>query len=285
MGGGSLLTPILVLLFGFKPTIAVGTDILHGAIFKSFGAVRHRSFGQVCTPVAMWMLLGSAPMSLLGVALATHLQKIYGDSAESVEAKILGGALVVGGIGFFVKAILKQRTATSEMKLLAGREKLIAFAIGFVGGFVVGLTSVGSGTFFGLVMLIVFPLSAARLIGTDIFHAAALLWVAGAGHLVAGNVDLHAMSSLLVGSIPGILIGSQLTLKLDDRALRLGLAATLMLSGIKLLEVPGSSWIIVGGLAAGGLALVAWALVGLRSRARRLAAPAPIRDVRTEAAD
>jgi uncharacterized protein len=269
MGGGSLLTPILVILFGFDPTVAVGTDILHGAVFKSFGAVRHRTFGQVNVRLGLWMLLGSAPMSLLGVALATHIQHVYGDGAESVEGKILGGALVLGGLGFLAKALLRDRVATSQMERLTSRDRAIAFAIGFVGGFVVGLTSVGSGTFFGLTMLLVFPLPAALLVGTDIFHAAVLLWVAGAGHLIAGNVDTHAMAWLLVGSIPGVLIGSQLTLKLADRAIRLALAATLTLSGIKLLELPGASWIVVGVLAAAVLAASAFLLWRRRPRAER----------------
>src|SRR5207244_4886353 len=99
MGGGSLLTPILVILFGFKPTYAVGTDILHGAIFKSFGAVRHRRLGTVHARLTFWMFLGSGPMSLAGVALATHLTHVYGDSVRSVEAYGIGIALIVGGMG------------------------------------------------------------------------------------------------------------------------------------------------------------------------------------------
>jgi uncharacterized membrane protein YfcA len=135
------------------------------------------------------------------------------------------------------------------------RDKAIAFWLGFAGGFVVGLTSVGSGTFFGLVMMLVYPLMARRIVGTDIFHAAALLWVAGFGYLTLGKVDLHAMAWLLVGSIPGVLIGSQLGVNLPDRPLRVALATTLVLSGVKVVGVPESSWIIVGALIAGALAL------------------------------
>ena len=187
MGGGSLLTPILVILFGFKPTVAVGTDILHGAVFKSFGAGRHRSLGTVHARLALWMLLGSAPMSLVGVALASWLEGRYGDGFESVESRVLGAALVVGGIGLFARALVRRQGTSNAPFLLERRDRALAFAIGFAGGFVVGLTSVGSGTFFGLMMLLVFPLTAAKIVGTDIFHAAALLWVAGFGHLVAGN--------------------------------------------------------------------------------------------------
>jgi uncharacterized membrane protein YfcA len=127
---------------------------------------------------------------------------------------------------------------------------------------------VGSGTFFALVMLLVFPLTAAKIVGTDIFHAAALLWVAGASHLLHGNVDLAAMGSLLVGSIPGVLFGSHLTVRLPDRALRVGLAATLLLSGIKLLDPPGSDVLVVAAL---GSALLAGAYLGVRRMNRRLA--------------
>src|ERR1043166_7821622 len=223
MGGGSLLTPILVIFFGFKPTLAVGTDILHGAIFKSFGAVRHRRLGTVHARLTFWMFLGSGPMSLLGVATATWLEHHYG-GAESVEAYAVGAALVLGGVGLVAKTFVKRGVQPSDAPfLLQRRDRLIAFSLGAVCGFIVGLTSVGSGTFFGLVMVLVFPLTLPKIVGTDIFHAAALLWVAGFGHLVAGNVDLRTMAWLLTGSIPGVLISSHFTLKVPDRALRLRL--------------------------------------------------------------
>src|SRR6478736_3533469 len=100
MGGGSLMTPLLVLVFGFKPTVAIGTDIVHGAIFKSFGAVRHRQLGTVNMSVTLWMLLGSAPMSLAGVGLATYLEHTYGQSWEDEAKKVLGVTLVVCGAAF-----------------------------------------------------------------------------------------------------------------------------------------------------------------------------------------
>jgi hypothetical protein len=256
MGGGSLMTPLLVLVFGFKPTVAIGTDILHGAIFKSFGAVRHRQLGTVHARLTFWMLLGSAPMSLVGVALATSLKHRYGDGFEDVAAHILGAALIVGGISFLIKAFVLGREASNAPFLLTNRDRATAVALGFTGGFIVGLTSVGSGTFFGLVMLLVYPLTAAKIVGTDIFHAAALLWVAGIGHLVAGNVDLSAMGWLLIGSVPGVLLGSQVTVKLPDRALRIALATVLTLSGVKLLELPGTTVILPAVLALGMILLV-----------------------------
>ena len=263
MGGGSLLTPILVLLFGFKPTVAIGTDILHGAIFKSFGAVRHRTLGSVHARLTFWMLLGSAPMSLLGVAIATWLKHHYGDGVESAQARVLGAALIVGGIAFLVRALITRKRVSDAPFLLTNKDRLLGFAIGFSGGFVVGLTSVGSGTFFGLAMLIFFPLTARKIVGTDIFHAAALLWVAGAGHLAAGNVDLPAMGWLLVGSVPGVLIGSQFTVRLPDRALRVALATVLTLSGIKLAEVPAANALMV-------VVLVLGVAVALGLEAKRL---------------
>jgi uncharacterized protein len=272
MGGGSLMTPMLVFLFGFKPTVAIGTDILHGAIFKSFGAVRHRQLGTVHARLTLWMLLASAPLSLAGVGLSTWLKHRYGEGFEDAAGVILGFALIAGGIGFAVKTFVAGREKTDAPFLLSPADRRIAIATGAIGGFIVGLTSVGSGTFFGLVMLLVFPLTAAKVVGTDIFHAAALLWVAGAGHLAAGNVDLHATAWLLLGSIPGVLLGSQVSVNLPDRALRLGLAATLTLSGIKLTDVPGSDVIVFVGV---GLAAAVLVAAGARRVLRRSARPQP----------
>ncbi|MGB2875175.1 MAG: sulfite exporter TauE/SafE family protein [Gaiellaceae bacterium] len=270
MGGGSLLTPILVIVFGFKPTLAVGTDILHGAIFKSFGAVRHRRLGTVHARLTFWMFLGSGPMSLLGVGVATYLKHHYG-GAESIESYAVGTALVIGGLGLAAKTFIKRGIQPDDAPfLLQRRDRLIAFALGATCGFIVGLTSVGSGTFFGLVMVLAFPLTIPKIVGTDIFHAAALLWVAGFGHLAAGNVDLHAMGWLLTGSVPGILLTSQFTLKVPERALRLGLAGVLLLSGIKLIDFPGANWAIAGGV---GAALLVVSMSALFSRLGRRPRP------------
>ena len=270
MGGGSLMTPMLVFLFGFKPTVAIGTDIVHGAIFKSFGAARHRQLGTVHARLTLWMLLGSAPFSLVGVALSTWLKHRYGDGFEDAAAIILGVALIAGGLGFAVKTFLTGRAKSDAPFALRASDRRIAFFLGVAGGFVVGLTSVGSGTFFGLVMLLVFPLTASKVVGTDIFHAAALLWVAGAGHLVAGNVDLHATAWLLVGSIPGVLLGSQVSINLPERALRLGLATTLTLAGLKLAEVPSAEILILVVLSVAAFLLLA---AGVRKLLRGSAKP------------
>jgi uncharacterized membrane protein YfcA len=262
MGGGSLMTPILILLFGFDAKVAVGTDILHGAIFKSFGAVRHRMLGTVHARLALWMLLGSAPLSLAGVQIASR----FGEGTNSSMSKVVGGALILGGLGFVGKTFLKPRSPYTPALHLTTRQKIAAVLIGAGGGFVVGLTSVGSGTFFGLAMLLSFPLTAQVIVGTDIVHAAALLWVAGVSHLLHGNVDLHAMAWLLPGSIPGVLLGSQMSIKVPEHALRIAFAVVLILSGIKLVDVPQASLIIVIALAVGAVALAVYVLRQLLAR-------------------
>jgi len=260
MGGGSLMTPMLILLFGFDPKTAVGTDILHGAVFKSFGAVRHRQLGNVHVPLAMWMLLGSAPLSLVGVQIASS----FSDATQTQMSRVVGAALILGGIGFAIKTFVRGYTGDEDLHLTR-KHKVIAVAIGATCGFVVGLTSVGSGTFFGLAMLLVYPLAARRIVGTDMLHAALLLWVAGAGHLLHGNVDLHAMAWLLVGSIPGVLVGSHLSIRVPERALRMGFAVVLVLSGIKVVKLPAANTIIEVGLAVAIVGFAAWSVVHFRA--------------------
>jgi hypothetical protein len=201
------------------------------------------------------MFLGSGPLSLAGVGVATLIKHHYGESAQTIESYAVGGALVAGGIGFLAKSFIKRGIQPSDAPfILSRRDKILAVAIGAVFGFVVGLTSVGSGTFFGLIMVLVYPLTMSKIVGTDIFHAAALLWVAGIGHLVSGNVDLHATAWLLTGSIPGVLISSRFTVHVPDVLLRFALGTILLLSGLKLLNLPQAQWVLLGGLV--GLALV-----------------------------
>lgn len=257
MGGGSLMTPVLVIVFGVNPTVAIGTDIAHGAIFKTVGAVQHRRMGNVRAQLAGWMLVGSAPMSLLGVWLANWLNDRYGDGIESVMAQVLGGALLFGCAGLLAKTFIKAKELEDEEGFsLTGRDKVAAVLIGFFGGFIVGLTSVGSGVFFGLTLLVLFPLRAHKVVGTDIFHAAALLYVAGLGHWLAGNVDMSIVGWLLLGSIPGVLLGGHLTLSVPDRPLRVILAGVLGLAGLKLIDVPGAGIAVVVVLGVGATALL-----------------------------
>ena len=258
MGGGSLMTPILVFLFGIPPTTAIGTDIAHGAVFKTVGAVQHRRMGNVRARLAGWMLIGSAPMSLLGVWVGVQLTERYGDDVKSVMGQVLGAALLFGAVGLVAKSLVQTAAIGDPDWKLTNRDRVAAVLIGVLGGFIVGLTSVGSGVFFGLTLLVVFPLRAHKVVGTDIFHAAALLYVAGAAHWAAGNVDFGILGWLLLGSIPGVLIGGRLTLSFPEQALRLLLAGVLGLAGLKLLDVPGAGAIVLVGLAAGLVALLVW---------------------------
>src|SRR4051794_16168774 len=248
MGGGSLLTPILVIFFGFKPTLAVGTDIFHGAVFKSFGAVRHRRLGTVHSHLALWLFAGSGPLAIAGVAVSYVLRNQI-SNAETIIGYAVGVALIGGGAGFLVKSFVKRGVQPSEGPfIMSRRDKLVALGTGAVFGFIVGLTSVGSGTYFGLMMVLVYPLTMPRIVGTDIFHAAALLWVAGAGHLIIGDVDLHATAWLLLGSVPGILISSRYTVKVPDMTIRGGIGGILIISGIQLPPGVLRSLILGGGL-------------------------------------
>jgi len=266
MGGGSLMTPILVFLFGVSPATAIGTDIAHGAVFKTVGAVQHRRMGNVRARLAGWMLVGSAPASLVGVWLSDRLTQHYGSSVKDVMGQVLGAALLFGAVGLVAKSLVHSKPLGDQDWKLTNRDRIAAILIGIFGGFIVGLTSVGSGVFFGLTLLVIFPLRAHKVVGTDIFHAAVLLYVAGAAHWLAGNVDTHILAWLLVGSIPGVLIGGRLTLSIPEDTLRLVLAGVLGLAGIKLLNVPFAGTIIVVGLAAGLAALLVY--IGRRSWVR-----------------
>ncbi|MBA3374722.1 MAG: sulfite exporter TauE/SafE family protein [Actinobacteria bacterium] len=269
MGGGSLMTPILVFLFGVPPATAIGTDIAHGAAFKSVGALQHRRMGNVRARLAGWMFLGSAPTSLLGVWLATKLASRYGEGAESVMGQILGAALLLGAAGLIAKSLVHRKSVGPTRWRLSTRDRIAAVLVGAFGGFIVGLTSVGSGVFFGLTLLIVFPLRARKVVGTDIFHAAALLYVAGIGHWIAGNVDFAMLAWLLTGSIPGVLMGGRLTLSFPEKGLRVLLAGVLALAGLKLLNVPGAQVIVIVGLSTGLAALAIFVGRQTWSRLRR----------------
>ena len=256
MGGGSLMTPLLVFLFGVPPTTAIGTDIAHGAAFKTVSAVQHRRMGNVRARLAGWMLIGSAPMSVLGVWVGVQLTERYGDDVESAMGQVLGAALLFGAAGLIAKSVIRTQVIGRPRWKLNRRDRIAAVLIGIFGGFIVGLTSVGSGVFFGLSLLVIFPMRAHRVVGTDIFHAAALLYVAGAAHWAAGNIDFGILFWLLLGSIPGVLIGGRLTLSIPEQSLRLMLAGVLGLAGIKLLDVPGGEQIILVVLTAGLVALL-----------------------------
>ena len=197
-------------------------------------------------------------MSLVGVWLANWLQDTYGDGVQSTMGRVLGGALLFGCVGLVAKSFVRAKAVADGDFALTKRDRIAAVLIGLFGGFVVGLTSVGSGVFFGLTLLVIFPLRAHKVVGTDIFHAAALLYVAGVGHFIAGNVDMSIVGWLLLGSVPGVLVGGRLSLSIPDNLLRFALATVLGLSGLKLINVPGTSVAIVVVLGIGMTALLVY---------------------------
>ena len=206
MGGGSLMTPILILLFGFDPGKAVGTDLVHGAVFKSFGAVRHRRLGTVHAHLALWMFARlRAALACSATGSATQL----GKQPVDLQSRVIGWALIVGRDRLPREDVPASgvQSATRRSSSSA-RDKLIAIALGATGGFVVGMTSVGSGTFFGLVMLLRLSADGGEA-GRD-GHLPRGHPALGRrrGSVIHGNVVWHAFAWMLVGSIPGVLSGA-----------------------------------------------------------------------------
>src|SRR4051794_14706301 len=235
MGGGSLMTPLLIFL-GLPPVKAVGTDLAYAAVTKSFGAWRHHVLQNVNYDVAKWLALGSVPASVLGVFTLDRLESLLGSDPDAFVQTLLGILLILVGTGFALKSVLRPHASVDEPAAgLDRRQKAIAFGVGVVFGFALGLTSVGSGTFFGLALLLFFPLRASRVVGTDVFHAAMLVFAAALAHAVSGNVEWGSVSWILVGSVPGILVGARYTGRAPERALRMLLATTLTVSGVALL--------------------------------------------------
>jgi uncharacterized membrane protein YfcA len=233
MGGGSLMTPLLILLFGIQPVTAVGTDIFYGAVTKTAGAWRHLKHRTVHRAIVFWLAVGSVPMAIAGVWLIEILQSNYGeDAVNQVVLGAVGAALLVVGIATLIRALFLRDVIPERYAMHLYRRHIIAAVVtGATTGFVIGLTSAGSGTLIAIVLIAVFRLTPQRVVGTDVVHAAILLWAAGAAHWVGGNVDLGLAGNILVGSIPGVLIGSQFSGKLPERPLRLALATVLLVSG------------------------------------------------------
>lgn len=233
MGGGTLTTPLLI-LFGLPPVKAIGSDLLYSAITKTVGSASHARQRNVDWRVALWLAAGSVPASVLGVFTVSRIESAMGGGSQALLQELLGGMLIVAGlviVGRIVFAGRLPRRVDDGPLALTPKRRGLAVAIGAVGGFGVGLTSIGSGTLFAIVLITTFPLAARRVVGTDIFHAAMLVWAAGLAHAVSGNVELGTVAALLVGSVPGVLVGSRLTGLLPERPVRLALGSVLLLSG------------------------------------------------------
>jgi uncharacterized protein len=237
MGGGALMTPVLVFVFGFEPTMAIGTDVTYAAVTKIAGSYKHWRQGSVDIPLALWLALGSIPASLLGVATIAYVKSNYGiEFINGVLYKAIGSALMMVGVLLIVKVVMHVDAAHRRENIkMTRRLKLMTITLGLCTGFVIGFTSVGSGTLLAVFLILFYPLTTDRIVGTDIFHAMILLLVTALAQIGVGNVDLWMVASLLMGSIPGVLLGSQLTVKAPTRVLRTCLAVVLFLSGLAML--------------------------------------------------
>jgi uncharacterized protein len=241
MGGGSLMTPLLILVIGTKPVVAVGTDLAYGAVTKTLGGWRHFRKGTVFPRLAFWLAVGSCPAALIGVWVLDRLHESIGEDFDTFMLVAIGATLLLTGGLVLLRALAIADQSARERGAfrMQTRHKAAAVALGASVGFVLGITSAGSGTLIGIGLILGFRLSPHRVVGTDVAHAAVLLWVAAAAHVVAGNVDYGLAGTILIGSLPGVWIGTNLATKLPKNALRAALGVVLLTSGLALLSKAG----------------------------------------------
>ena len=236
MGGGALMTPILVLLFGINPGTAVSSDLLTSLVMKPVGGTVHFRRGTVDWPLIKWLCIGSAPAAFAGVFVLRQL-----GNGHQVQARIqtlLGWALIVAAVAMIGKAIVSARRKggdADEPERLAVK-RVATLLIGAVGGFLVGMTSVGSGSLMMVMLLLLYPkLSAKRLVGTDLIQAIPLIGAATLSHALFGHIDAGLTGSLLIGSLPGVYIGARISSRAPDAIVRPALIVILLASSLKLL--------------------------------------------------
>jgi uncharacterized membrane protein YfcA len=241
MGGSSLMAPILIFLFHFKAKYAVGSDLAYGAIAKMFGSYKHYKAGTVDIKMVWQLALGSLPASLVGVWALHSLDKRNGAAAEHMVTVLLGAAMMLVAAILFFRSIPNVEEWFEVRQAYVPRHSLAwCVAVGIAGGFLVGLTSIGGGTLFGVALILIFGMKPKQTVGTDIFHGCLLASVAAIGHVFAGDVNYGLVGGLLIGAIPGVLIGSSMSAKLPDKALRPALATVLILLGMKTIGWLGS---------------------------------------------
>lgn len=235
VGGGSLMTPLLVLFFGFHPTTAVGTDLLYASATKTVGTTVHGWRGTVDWRVVRRLAMGSVPATILTLFALDYAIKNAEDVNRAISG-VLGVALVLTAIGTFLRARIVARLAPRFAGMNERRLIALTVALGAILGVLVSLTSVGAGALGMTALLILYPkASLGRLVGSDIAHAVPLTLLAGLGHWYLGSVDFSLLVSLLAGSIPGIVLGSLLSSRMPDRVLTPLLAAVLAVVGWRLL--------------------------------------------------
>jgi uncharacterized membrane protein YfcA len=234
VGGGSLMTPLLILLFGIHPATAVGTDLLYAAATKTGGSLVHGLARSIHWPVVARLACGSLPASILTLALLWRLN-LNGEVARSLINLVLCGALFLTAAALIFRHAIMNRYRHLFDGFSPTSTSLITVMVGAVLGVLVSISSVGAGAVGVTALLLLYPrLPMVRIIGSDIAHAVPLTLVAGLGHWIAGAVDWHLMGSLLVGSLPGIVIGSYSAIRVPETALRLVLATTLIVVASKL---------------------------------------------------
>jgi uncharacterized membrane protein YfcA len=241
MGAGSLMAPVLISMFSVSAVAAVGTDLLYSAGTKLVGGARHWTLRTVNVEIALWMAAGSVPAAVLGVFTLNRLAAKDGAAIQGDMKDVIGIALMLVAVTVAVRTFVTIRgmwdaSVPQTDSEIAHMHRYMALVIGIVFGFVFGLTSVGAGAFFGMALVTLFPLSARRVVGTDLFHGALVTAAAAvASYFLLPSMRFSSIAFLMIGSIPGILIGSQITVALPEKALRGSLASVLALSSLKML--------------------------------------------------
>ena len=265
MGGGALMTPMLVIFFGIDPVTAVSSDLVVSLVMKPFGAGVHAKEGTVNYELVKWLCLGSIPSAFAGVLL---LNALGGDEVSKTVKLYLGIALLMAATSMVIRHEINRRRG-NHIAAAGAQHALVVrpiptLGIGIVGGLIVGMTSVGSGSLIIVLLLLLYPsLAAGQLVGTDLVQAVPLVGAAALGHFFFGDVKFGLAGALMLGAIPGVLIGARISSRAPDHIIRPILIVVLIASGAKLLEAPNE--IILGFL---GLAVVvAFGLVG-RARMR-----------------
>ncbi|HWU35719.1 MAG TPA: sulfite exporter TauE/SafE family protein [Methylovorus sp.] len=240
VGGGSLMTPLLVFLFGFKPAVAVGTDLLFAAITKTGGVwVHHGKHKSVDWKVVSWLSMGSLPFAVATIYVIKHLMSI-GKETTGLITYSLGIALILTACALLIRSILMRQhiREIEDVVVSTGRFKEMqipaTILTGAILGVLVTLSSVGAGALGTIAILFLFPkMSTLKVVGTDLAHAIPLTAVAGIGHWTLGHVDFTLLGSLLIGSLPGIWIGSHISARIPEKVLRPVLATLLLIIGLK----------------------------------------------------
>jgi uncharacterized membrane protein YfcA len=237
VGGGSLMTPLLIMVFGVKPVTAIGTDIAYAAVTKTVGGYKHLRQRTVDVSLSTCMAMGSVPAAIAGVYVLELIRKAAGDSYDRTLMVVVAAAVLLAGTATLARILLLPNLAEKERDSaeLTTRNRVAAASVGVFVGFILGVTSAGSGALIAVALILVFRLVPHRVVGTDVFHAAIVLWAAAIAHVVAGNVDYGLMGNILVGSIPGIWVGSHLSVRVPTGSLRLALSVVLLGAGLGLL--------------------------------------------------